>query len=498
MAELTGLYGVEWATVFFILFGLALIAMSGRRDVPGSRVGPLLVIPLLSGALLVAVLWLRLKDDISRFLPFLTRPITLGLTAGLAFVAFAVTDVLLTRFGGLPRRVWRTHDPRLPGDVGLAVFVGGAALVSVVVMLGLSGVAKVEPPASGLGARLTVETVYPLPSAPLDVELRSARDGYISLGPRVVHFELPDEPGGQLKLTTAADGFSYTRGLTIVGDTLIVGDLGPLPCPDPYPVCKGFRVPGVGVVEGDRRILAGSRGRLLAFDIEADGSLTGERVILDDLPVANTEHGVNGIVTGADGRVYVAIGNLDQLPTDIAETVHHRHKGFLGTVIRLSPDGDDVEVFARGLRNVYGLTFDDQGDLWGVDNDGETPSGWRAEEILHIREGRNYGYPLEGSFGQLKVRDDFAVWLAQGTGSAGIMWSDEIGLGPGLLIGSCGWVDGLRLTDMNGEWAVSDRYQYARLLQLPGCVSDLEPLGGTRVIASVVGADSLSVLAVER
>jgi hypothetical protein len=256
-------------------------------------------------------------------------------------------------------------------------------------------------------------------------------------------------------------------------------------------------VPGVSIIEGDRRILEGSRGRLVAFDIEDDGTLTDERVILDDLPVANTEHGVNGIVTGPDGLVYVAIGNLDQLPTDIAETVDHPRKQLLGTVIRLSVGGDGVEVFARGLRNVFDLAFDDRGDLWGVDNDGETPNGWRAEEVLHIRQGRNYGYPFEGSFGQFKVRDDFAVWHAQGTGSAGILWADELGLGPGLLIGSCGWVDGLRLTDMNGEWVVSSRYEYARILQLPGCVSDLEPLGGTRVIASVVGADSLSVIAVE-
>jgi hypothetical protein len=253
----------------------------------------------------------------------------------------------------------------------------------------------------------------------------------------------------------------------------------------------------VDVIEGERRILEGSRARLIAFDIERDGSLANERVILDHLPVANTEHGVNGMVTGPDGRIYVAIGNLDQLPVDIAETVDHPRKDLLGTVIRLSPEGDNMEVFARGLRNVYGIVFDDQGDLWGVDNDGETPSGWRAEEILHIRQGRNYGYPHEGSFGQFEVRDDFAVWHAQGTGSAGILWADDLRLGPGLLIGSCGWLDGLRLTDMRGEWAVADRSDYARLLQLPGCVSDLEALGNSRVIVSVVGTDSLYVLAAE-
>jgi hypothetical protein len=497
MAELTGLFGVDWATVFFIIFGFVLVVMSTRHDVQGVRVGPFLVVPLLAGVLLASALYVRLADDISRFLPFLVRPITALLVAGVAFVATAVADLLFTRFAKLPARLWRGEPPPWLGDVGLAVVVGGAALVSGVAMFRLSAVTNVEPAAIGLGVGFTIEATQALPSAPLDVELRGERDGYVSLGTRVIHVDLPEQPSDAMTWTTVADGFTYTRGLTIVGDVLVVGDLGPLPCPEPYPVCKGNDVPGVDDIEGERRILEGSRGQLIAFDIELDGSLTNERVLLDNLPVANTEHGLNGIVTGPDGQIYVAIGNLDHLPTEIAESVNQPRKELLGTVVRISPDGDNFEVFARGLRNVYGLAFDDQGNLWGVDNDGETPAGWRAEEVLHIRPGRNYGYPYEGSFGQFKVRDDFAVWHAQGTGTAGILWANELGLGPGLLIGSCGWLDGLRLTEMEGDWVVSGRSEYARLLQVPGCVSDLEPLGEDRVLASVVGADSLYVLAVD-
>lgn len=113
--------------------------MSGRRDVQGGRIGPLLVIPLISGALLVAVLGLRLKDDISRFLPFLTRPITAVVTAGQLSWALAVADRLISRFAKLPNRLWRKRSTRWLGDIGLGVFVGGAALVSGVVMLRLSG-----------------------------------------------------------------------------------------------------------------------------------------------------------------------------------------------------------------------------------------------------------------------------------------------------------------------------------------------------------------------
>jgi hypothetical protein len=65
-----------------------------------------------------------------------------------------------------------------------------------------------------------------------------------------------------------------------------------------------------------------------------------------------------------------------------------------------------------------------------VDNDGETVSGWRAEEVLHIRPGHNYGYPYEGSFGPHEARNDFAIWHAEGVGSAGLMWTGDVGLEP--------------------------------------------------------------------
>lgn len=497
MTELTGLFALDWATVFFVLLGLMLAAMSARRDVHGVRVGPVLVSPFVAGTLLVATIVIAKASEISRFLPFLGRPITALLSVATAFVAFAVVDLLFSRFVKLPALVWRTSSPRWLPDVWLAIVVGVAVLASGFTLFRISASTYVEPPATGFGASISVEATHPLPSGPLDVELLNDHEGYVSLGTRVSHFELPDEAGGSLVMTTVAEGFTYSRGLAIVGDVLVVGDLGPLPCPEPIPLCKGHTVPGVNLVEGERLILEGSNARLLAFDIQPDGSLKNRRVLLDHLPVVNTEHGLNGVELGPDGLLYVAIGNLDQLPMRIARTVDHPKQDLLGTVIRLSPGGGNVEVFATGLRNVFGLAFDEEGGLWGVDNDGATPSGWRAEEVLHIRNGRNYGYPREGSFGPFEVRDDFAVWYSQGTGSAGIIWANEVGLGPGLLIGSCGWLDGLRLTDRDGEWVVVDRSAYVRLLELPGCVSDLEPLGDDRLIASVFGIDSLYVLAVD-
>jgi hypothetical protein len=485
VAELTGLFGIDWATVALILFGVAIAAMSLRRDVGRLRAGPFHIVPLAAGILLVLAIWTMQADNISRFLPLLVRPIDLVFVFAAAVAAVALADLLFTRIIGSAIRVLRSDPRSWAADLVVAIFVGGAALVGVATMSRLSDAVYIERAIGGLDARLEVDSVYPLPAIPLDVELRSDQDGYLSLGTRIVHFELPDNDGSDLALRTVADGFTYTRGITIAGDVLIVADLGSLPCPDPFPVCKGNNVPNVDVVEGDRMILESSRGRLLAFDIELDGSLSHERVILDDLPVANTEHGLNDVITGPDGAIYVAMGNLDYLSPEIAETIRHPNIDLLGTVLRLSPDGRNVTVFARGLRNVYGLTFDDRGGLWGVDNDGATPNGWRAEEILHIRRGRDYGYPYEGSFGNLTVRDDFAVWYAEGFGSAGVLWAGDVGLGPGLLIGSFDRIDGLRLTDMDTGWAVAGRGSYAELIKVPGFVSHLEPLGRDRILASV-------------
>ena len=72
-------------------------------------------------------------------------------------------------------------------------------------------------------------------------------------------------------------------------------------------------------------------------------------------------------------------------------------EAWLGTVLRFHLDAENIEIYANGLRNIYDLEFDDAGPLWGVDNDGPTWRGFRAEEVVQIKEGANYGHPYEGT-----------------------------------------------------------------------------------------------------
>lgn len=510
MGDLTPIRGIGWLILFSLFFAVAILAMSLRRDVPGHRVGGLLVIPLVSGVLLLGGIGLSQSEELSDILPFLRRPVTAILAVGAAFLAVAVADFLFTRLATLPERLWNWRSSATRANVGLAVFVGGAALVVLVALLRVEGREGIEPTdssATALGSAwgLEVEGVTDLPGQPLGVALRGKDDGYISVGgDRVMHFELGND-GQPLDFTPVAEGLTYARGLAVAGDVLVVSDLGPLPeCPEPFPYCKA------NSVEEERRILESSNGRLVAYDIEPDGTLTGERVIADGLPVVSHEHGVNGVVAGPDGHVYAAIGNVDWLlplgdarqpdgyfyaPEERFVAIEHPRRDLLGTVIRVPVNGDRLEVYARGLRNVFGLALDEEGGLWGVDNDGSAASGWyRAEEILQIQSGRNYGFPQDGTFGPQSVRDDWPVWLAEGVGSAAVSWTGDVGLGAGLLIGLCGHIDGLRLAEYQGEWVVEGGGDYGRLLEVPGCVTAITPVGDGRVLAAVFDTEALYLL----
>lgn len=198
-------------------------------------------------------------------------------------------------------------------------------------------------------------------------------------------------------------------------------------------------------------------------------------MIVSDLPVANTLHAVNGITAGRDGLLYLPIGNLDALYPHpaIAEQLGVPRADLLGTIVRFAPDGSRFEVLARGIRNVYDLTFDERGSLYGVDNNGPTLNGWREEELLRIRRGANYGYPFDGSFAPYTVRTDPPLSAVPAAGSAGVEWAGNVGLPSGILVGSCGAITELRLRGTPP--VVEQPSDVSEIFHVPACVSSIEP-----------------------
>ncbi len=102
------------------------------------------------------------------------------------------------------------------------------------------------------------------------------------------------------------------------------------------------------------------------------------------------DHTTNGIRMGIDGWIYIAVGDFGI----------HGAKGTDGTeltmlgggVLRVRPDGSEMEVYTHGLRNIYDIAIDPFMNIYtrGNTNDG---GGWNVRFIHHIQSGE-YGYPM--------------------------------------------------------------------------------------------------------
>ena len=98
-------------------------------------------------------------------------------------------------------------------------------------------------------------------------------------------------------------------------------------------------------------------------------------------------HDMHGLTFGPDGKVYWTIGDKGTNVTANGVQWLYPHEGAL---LRCNPDGSEFEVFARGLRNVQQIAFDDYGNIFGVDNDADMKG--EKERLVFIPEGSDHGW----------------------------------------------------------------------------------------------------------
>jgi quinoprotein glucose dehydrogenase len=98
-------------------------------------------------------------------------------------------------------------------------------------------------------------------------------------------------------------------------------------------------------------------------------------------------HDMHGLTLGPDGKLYWTIGDKGINVISGGKRWIYPHEG---AVLRCNPDGSNFEVFARGLRNVQQIAFDDYGYLFGVDNDSDQKG--EKERLVYIPEGSDSGW----------------------------------------------------------------------------------------------------------
>ncbi|TWT74134.1 hypothetical protein CA85_10200 [Allorhodopirellula solitaria] len=142
-------------------------------------------------------------------------------------------------------------------------------------------------------------------------------------------------------------------------------------------------------------------------DADDDGTADQRSVLSDGygVRVAFRGHDLHGLTMGYDGRLYFSIGDRGfHISTPDGRILSHPDQG---AVFRCEPDGSDLTIYARGLRNPQELAFNDYGDWFTVDNNSD--SGDKAR-IVQLLEGGDSGWrmhyqylPDRGPFGRQKI-----------------------------------------------------------------------------------------------
>ena len=137
---------------------------------------------------------------------------------------------------------------------------------------------------------------------------------------------------------------------------------------------------------------------LVVFDdVDDDGVADGPAKVLIKnisnskyLQERGTDHATNGIQMGIDGWIYIAVGDFGFHNATAADGTTLTQLG--GGILRIRPDGTEMEVYTHGLRNIYDVAIDPFMNIFtrGNTNDG---GGWNIRFIHQLQSGE-YGYPV--------------------------------------------------------------------------------------------------------
>lgn len=204
-----------------------------------------------------------------------------------------------------------------------------------------------------------------------------------------------------------------------------------------------------GVAYRDGRVWVMHPPMLSMFqDLDGDGVADSEEVLVTGLTTEQItnrggDHTTNCVRMGIDGWLYIGIGDygIQEARGKDGSTVVMRGGG----VVRVRPDGTELEVFCTGLRNPFDLAIDPLLNVYTRDNTNDG-AGWDTR-ISDLRQSARYGYT------QLFANFTDETMPAMGTfGNGG-------GTGA-LYIQNPRWPSPLHDALLTGDWGRSEVYRH--------------------------------------
>lgn len=176
-------------------------------------------------------------------------------------------------------------------------------------------------------------------------------------------------------------------------------------------LADGLNMPN-GVAFRDGALYVAEVDRVLRYDnIENRLQAPPEPVVVSTRFPSERHHGWKYIAFGPDGRLYVPVG----APCNVCERDDER----FATIMRMQPDGSELEIFVHGVRNSVGFDWQPEtGELWFTNNGRDWMGDDLPPDTLHRaeRSGLHFGFPYchggdipDPQFGSKRSCDQFTL-----------------------------------------------------------------------------------------
>lgn len=153
-------------------------------------------------------------------------------------------------------------------------------------------------------------------------------------------------------------------------------------------VAKGINMP-VGVAFHNSALYISAVSRIVRLDnIETRLDNPPTPVVVTDKFPTETHHGWKFIAFGPDGYLYVPVG----APCNVCQPDEDRY----ANIMKMKPDGSDLQVVARGVRNTVGFDWHPATrELWFTDNGADMMGDDIPDCELNrlTRPGQHFGFP---------------------------------------------------------------------------------------------------------